>query len=61
MQAPILAAAYLLTLTATSWTYWLVGLSLTALSTALSVNILRRKTSLWNSLTAKVYKKIKHA
>jgi hypothetical protein len=47
---------YLLVLTTeyTSWLYWVAGVLLFILSTAYSLYIIRRKTSLWKSLKNKL-------
>jgi len=56
-QLPLGLAAYLVTLSGTPWLYWLLGIVVIAISTAASLNILRKKTRLWESLKAKFQKK----
>ena len=56
-QLPLGLAAYLVTLSGTPWLYWLLGIVVIAISTAASLNVLRKKTRLWESLKAKFQKK----
>lgn len=57
-QLPFGLLAYALTFTTNPWIYWPAGILLALLSTAVSVSILRRKTSLWHSLTEKLRHKL---
>lgn len=50
---PLGAAAYAASLWLDGWRYWAAGLSVSALSLAFSLHILRRKTSLWARLKEK--------
>lgn len=50
MQLPFGIAAYLLTFVDVPWVYWGGGIILGIASTMISLSILRRKTTLWESL-----------
>ena len=56
IQFPLGIAAYSVTLISHSWLYWLSGVGVVALSTAVSVYILHKKTSLWNKLKQKMWR-----
>lgn len=60
MQLPFGIMAYLLTFVKNQWVYWPVGLLLGCASLAVSVMILRKKTSLWQSLKRKLLGRGKH-
>lgn len=53
LQFPVGILAYLVTVMTTSWTYWVLGISVVAISSAISLTILRSKTNLWKALTQK--------
>lgn len=59
MQIPIGMAAYGVTFIAGGWAYWLLGILLTMASTAVSVRILQRKTSLRDKLVNKIIGKFR--
>lgn len=52
-------AAYLTTLSSTPWIYWPLGGIVIVISLAISLNTLRKKTHLWESLKLKLKKKFK--
>ena len=52
-QLLIGVTAYVISLICDGWCYWITEAALTAVSTAYSINILRRKTHLWESLKRK--------
>lgn len=60
LQVPVGLATYAITFVENGWSYWLGGLIAVVVSTALSVNILRKKTHLWNKLTQKITSKLRH-
>ena len=60
MQLPFAVLAYLLTFVHSPWIYWTCGILLGLASTAVSVHILRQKTTLWESLKARFTKKFSH-
>ncbi len=60
IQLPFGVLAYLVTFVSNPWVYWTVGLLLGCISMAVSVYILRKKTSLWESLTAKLWRRLRH-
>lgn len=57
MQLPFGLAAYALTFVACPWVYWSVGAVLAAGSLTVSLQVLKSKTHLWQSLTAKLKRK----
>ena len=58
MQLPFGILAYLVTFIQNPWAYWIIGLLAGCASLAVSIAILRRKTTLWESLTQKVLRRI---
>ncbi len=60
MQMPFAVLAYLVTFVHSPWVYWPCGILLGVASTAVSVYILRQKTTLWQSLKARFAKKLSH-
>lgn len=50
VQLPLGIAAYAVTLFASGWTYWLLGILFFMLSAVFSLYVLYQKTSLWNKL-----------
>lgn len=60
LQLPFGIAAYLLTFVESPWVYWVGGLLLGFASLAVSVQILRKKTTLWESLKSRFVKKFRH-
>lgn len=54
LQLPFGIAAYLLTFVHSAWVYWIGGILLGIASSILSLLILRRKTTLWESLKLKL-------
>lgn len=61
LQIPVGVAAYALTYVENPWIYWVGGALLTLLSLLISVQILKRKTHLWNKLTQKILQKLHRA
>lgn len=57
MQLPLCIVAYLMTSAAAGILYWIVGCLLFCGSLAVSLGILKSKTSLWNSLRGKFIRK----
>jgi hypothetical protein len=51
VQLSLGAFAYVLTLTASGLAYWLLGAVIVLLSGLFSLQVLRRKTHLWEALT----------
>ena len=60
MQLPFGVLAYLVTFVENPWVYWTVGLLLGCISLALSLQVLRKKTSLWQSLKQKMLGRFRH-
>ena len=58
IQLPFGILAYLVTLVSQPWVYWTAGILIGLVSTAVSLHILRQKTNLWESLTAKVKRRL---
>ena len=58
IQLAIGAMAFFATQWLSSWGYWLSGILLFIVSLSISVNILRRKTHLWDKIKAKIHKKL---
>ena len=58
IQVPFGLLAYLVTFVRQPWAYWTLGIVLGLASMAVSLHILRRKTNLWESLTAKVKRRL---
>lgn len=58
-QIPIAAAAYLTAIYLSGIAYWLAGLALVIISSAVSLGILRSKTQLWNAFCNKIRNKCK--
>ena len=54
IQMPIGLLAFFLTTVNNPWVYWMVGGFLTTVSLIISLQILRRKTNLWEKLKAKL-------
>lgn len=54
IQTPIGLLAFFLTKVDNPWIYWMVGAFLTTVSFIISLQILRRKTNLWEKLKAKL-------
>lgn len=54
LQMLLACLAYSVTLFATSWLYWVSGILVLLISAAVSLHILRQKTSLWEALKKKV-------
>lgn len=54
-QLPLGIAAYVLTLFASGWLYWLLGTAIFLFSAAFSLYILYQKTSLWNKLKQRFF------
>jgi len=59
IQLPLGITVYMVTLTDSAWTYWLMGSLLCFVSLAFSVHVLHQKTSLWNALGTKFKNKFK--
>lgn len=59
MQLPLCVVAYLVTLVVTGLMYWIIGGLLLCGSMAVSLGILKSKTSLWNTLKIKFLMKFK--
>ncbi len=59
LQLPLGIAAYFVTFTAHPALYLLLGIVIVTASLTVSLNILRKKTSLWSSLKRKINKRIK--
>ena len=60
MQLPFGILAYLVTFISNPWIYWPVGILLGCASLAVSLHVLRQKTSLWESLTKKLLGRFRH-
>lgn len=60
IQLPFGLMAYLVTFVRVPWLYWTLGIAIGLASTAVSLHILRQKTNLWESLTAKVRRRLGH-
>ncbi len=60
IQLPFGILAYIVTFVRQPWAYWGLGLVLGVASLAVSLHILRQKTNLWESLTAKVRRRLGH-
>lgn len=60
MQLPFGILAFLVTLYCHGWLYWLAGVVLAGGSLAVSLAILRQKTSLWEALKAKWKRRTSH-
>ncbi|MBQ2498291.1 MAG: hypothetical protein II509_06570, partial [Prevotella sp.] len=58
IQLAIGATAFFATQWLSGWGYWLSGTLLFIVSLSISVNILRRKTHLWDKIKAKIHKKL---
>ncbi len=58
IQLAIGATAFFATQWLSGWPYWLSGILLFIVSLSISVNILRRKTHLWDKIKAKIHKKL---
>lgn len=58
IQLAIGATAFFATQWLSGWPYWLSGFLLFIVSLSISVNILRRKTHLWDKIKAKIHKKL---
>ncbi|MBR7066535.1 MAG: oligosaccharide flippase family protein [Prevotella sp.] len=58
IQIPFGLLAYLVTFVHQPWLYWTLGIALGMTSMAVSLHILRQKTNLWESLTAKVRRRL---
>ena len=58
IQLPFGILAYLVTFVRQPWAYWTAGILIGLVSTAVSLHILRQKTNLWESLTAKVKRRL---
>lgn len=58
IQLGIGATAFFATQWLSGWGYWLSGILLFIVSLSISVNILRRKTHLWDKIKAKIHKKL---
>ena len=58
IQLAIGATAFFATQWLSGWGYWLSGFLLFIVSLSISVNILRRKTHLWDKIKAKIHKKL---
>jgi len=55
IQLPIAIIAFLITLYMKDITYWTCGILISLLSVIISINILRKKTNLWNKLKMKYF------
>ena len=60
MQLPFGVLAYLVTFIDNPWLYWGLGLLLGCASLGVSIYVLRKKTSLWQSLKAKIKRRFNH-
>ena len=54
VQLTLGVTAFLVSLWADGWTYWITEAALTVVSTAYSIHVLRQKTHLWQSLMRKL-------
>jgi O-antigen/teichoic acid export membrane protein len=59
MQLPFGILAYLVTFVSNPWVYWGVGMLLGCASLAVSIMVLRKKTTLWESIKTKIKKKFR--
>jgi len=57
LQFPLGLAVYLLTFIDNSFIYWTIGILLSFVSAGISISILRQKSSLWNALVGKMFKR----
>ena len=60
MQLPFGILAFAMTFIQNPWIYWIAGILLGFASLCVSVLILRRKTSLWESLKARIKRRFNH-
>ncbi len=60
LQLPFGILAYLVTFIRNPWAYWSIGILLGCASLMVSIQILRKKTTLWQSLKARVLRRFGH-
>ena len=60
MQLPFGVMAFAMTFVRTPWVYWTGGLLLGCASLAVSLQVLRKKTSLWKSIKARLSRRNNH-